>query len=137
MDQELQSRMAHFGAVMCGLEVPSVIKFYAREWKILSKSTSIFPQKEYIEKILSDSYHLQNTLLKQIANQYGQEIHKRNWGGFSVVEMLKILLWRPFRRWVILPAKQHIPIIKKIAIWKMRRLRRQKDKETGKYQNVL
>ena len=134
LDQDLQIRFAKKGFKMTSTKDISIIKFYAVAWKILSKKTTLFPQEEYLKAIMTNAEALQLKLLKQVANLYGQETYNRYWGGFSLLESFKIMIWRPFRRFVILPSQNNILWFRKIMIWKRLRYRKQRAKQTGEDQ---
>ena len=137
VEVDLQRRIAQEKHRMSCSKEPSVLKFYALAWSPYSAKTVDFPQKIYFERILNNAPQLQIDLLKQVANQHGQEVYARYWGGFSALEALKILIWRPFRRWIITPAKHHIPVVRKMAIWQMQRYRKNKRaRQTGKAEHT-
>ena len=131
IDQDLQIRIAEKGFKMVSTREISVLEFYAAAWKMLSKKTTLYPQKEYLDAMMSNAEALQLRLLKQVADLYGQETHSRYWGGFSGLESLKMLIWRPFRRFVIFPSQNKIQWFRKIMIWKRLRYRKQRAKQTG------
>lgn len=135
IDQDLQIRMAKFGHKMSASKEPSVIKFQAIVWKSLSKQTQYFPQVIYLQKIITQPEVLQLELLKQVANQHGQTVYARYWGGLSALEALKILIWRPLRRWVIIPAQNNIPWFRKLMIARMLRYRRRRAQQTGEVEH--
>lgn len=146
IDQDLQIRIARSGFRLGANQEPSLIKFYAPLWRMLSKGRQTYPQEASYKQLSADPVAYQNTLLKQVAHGFGQAdtarlLGKVSWYALAkaAYDLAKTATWRPFRRlsrrWLIGQALAGNTFIEDLLIRKMLRARRERAKRTGELEH--
>lgn len=134
VDQDLQIRIAKRGFRMGSSHEPSLIKFCAPAWRMLSKTKRTYPQADSYQHLAANADAYLHALLRQTATQYGQAETRQLMGETSWRDLAKIA-WRPLRRWTrrwfINMALDGNKLVHKLLIWQNRGMRRRRAKMTG------
>lgn len=134
IDRDFMNRAYEAKFKISASKEPSVLKFAALHWSIYDKNKVIFPQEEYLQKLLSDPVDTQLNLLKWSANEYSKLISKNNFSILTLKEYIKLSLYRPFMRFFVRPLRNFYLmnlILVKIQLF----FRKRRSKITGEAQH--